>query len=153
MWTNLLYPVYFRCGTRREGPHPAKRTFQAIRIEVNDELNQLKHAVENFCDVTAPSGRILIIIGDSFKAQVELLPKLSDESILSFDPGMLYVEKGFDDLKVILKRTNILLINENELRILCNDKDSSIKELAIGFCCFCQVFPNHQKYKIGRAHV
>ena len=33
-------------------------------------------------------------VGDSFKAQVELLPKLSDESILSFDPGMLYVEKG-----------------------------------------------------------
>ena len=28
-------------------------------------------------------------VGDSFKAQVELLPKLSDESILSFDPGML----------------------------------------------------------------
>ena len=64
------------------------------------------------------------------------MPKLSDESILSFDPGMLYVEKGFDDLKVILKRTNILLINENELRILCNDKDSSIKELAIGLLDF-----------------
>lgn len=75
-------------------------------------------------------------VGDSFKAQVELLPKLSDESILSFDPGMLYVEKGFDELKAILERTNILLINENELRILCNDEDSSIKELAIGLLDF-----------------
>jgi len=32
---------------RREGPHPAKRTFQAIRIEVNDELGQLEHAIED----------------------------------------------------------------------------------------------------------
>lgn len=39
---------------RREGPHPAKRTFQAIRIEVNDELGQLGHAVEAFCDVLSP---------------------------------------------------------------------------------------------------
>ena len=31
---------------RRNGPHPAKRTFQAIRIEVNDELGQLERAVD-----------------------------------------------------------------------------------------------------------
>ena len=31
---------------RRTGPHPAKRTFQAIRIEVNDELGHLREAVE-----------------------------------------------------------------------------------------------------------
>lgn len=55
---------------RREGPHPAKRTFQAIRIEVNDELNQLKHAVEGFCDVTAPGGRILIITFHSLEDRI-----------------------------------------------------------------------------------
>ena len=55
---------------RREGPHPAKRTFQAIRIEVNDELNQLKHAVEDFCDVTAPGGRILIITFHSLEDRI-----------------------------------------------------------------------------------
>lgn len=75
-------------------------------------------------------------VGDSFKTQVELLSKLNDETILSFDPGMLYVEKGFEELKIILERCNILLINENELRILCNDDKSSIKKLAIGFLDF-----------------
>ena len=35
-------------SARRTGPHPAKRTFQAIRIEVNDELSQLEKAVEEF---------------------------------------------------------------------------------------------------------
>ena len=72
-------------------------------------------------------------VGDSFKTQIELLEKLSKETLLSFDPGMLYVQKGFDELKPILERTNILLINESELRLLCNDDDSSIKELAVGF--------------------
>lgn len=72
-------------------------------------------------------------VGDSFKTQIELLEKLSDECILSFDPGMLYVQKGFDEIKPILERTDILLINESELRLLCNNDKSSLKELAFGF--------------------
>ena len=34
-------------GARKDGPHPAKRTFQAIRIEVNGELEHLGGAVEH----------------------------------------------------------------------------------------------------------
>lgn len=75
-------------------------------------------------------------VGDSFNAQIDLLEKLSDETLLSFDPGMLYVQKGFDELKPILDRTNILLINESELRLLCNDDNSSLKELAISLLDF-----------------
>lgn len=70
-------------------------------------------------------------VGDSFNTQIELLEKLSKETILSFDPGMLYVEKGFDELKPILERCDILLINENELRLLCNNNDADLKELCI----------------------
>ncbi len=72
-------------------------------------------------------------VGDSFNTQIELLEKLNDQCILSFDPGMLYVKKGFEELKPILERTNILLINESELRLLCNNNKDSLKELAIGF--------------------
>ncbi|MBQ6098640.1 MAG: carbohydrate kinase family protein [Methanobrevibacter sp.] len=72
-------------------------------------------------------------VGNSFNTQIELLEKLSDETLLSFDPGMLYVQKGFDELKPILDRTDILLINESELRLLCNNENSSLKELAINF--------------------
>ena len=72
-------------------------------------------------------------VGDSFKTQIELLEKINDHCILSFDPGMLYVQKGFEELKPILERTNILLINENELRLLCDNNKSPLKELAIGF--------------------
>ena len=72
-------------------------------------------------------------VGDSFKTQIELLEKINDSTILSFDPGMLYVQKGFDELKPILDRTNILLINEQELRLLCNNNNDSLDELAIIF--------------------
>ena len=57
-------------SARREGPHPAKRTFQAIRIEVNDELGQLKKAVEEFCDVLAPEGRLAIITFHSLEDRI-----------------------------------------------------------------------------------
>jgi len=57
-------------SARREGPHPAKRTFQAIRIEVNDELGQLTQAVEDFTDVLAPKGRLAIITFHSLEDRI-----------------------------------------------------------------------------------
>ena len=55
---------------RREGPHPAKRTFQAIRIEVNDELGQLERAIEDFCDVLNPGGRLCVISFHSLEDRI-----------------------------------------------------------------------------------
>ena len=57
-------------SARREGPHPAKRTFQAIRIEVNSELEQLKEAVDAFCDVLNPGGRLCIITFHSLEDRI-----------------------------------------------------------------------------------
>lgn len=57
-------------SARRTGPHPAKRTFQAIRIEVNDELSQLERAVEEFCDILAPGGRLCIITFHSLEDRI-----------------------------------------------------------------------------------
>lgn len=57
-------------SARRDGPHPAKRTFQAIRIEVNDELGQLEKAVDEFCDVLSPGGRLCIITFHSLEDRI-----------------------------------------------------------------------------------
>jgi len=94
-----------------------------IRIDEINPLNIMRCKIMHYTS----------FVGDSFKTQIELLDKLNDQCVLSFDPGMLYVQKGFDELKPILERTNILLINESELRLLCNNSKSSLKELAIGF--------------------
>ena len=49
-------------GARQDGPHPAKRTFQAIRIEVNDELNILENVVTQAVERLKSGGRIGVII-------------------------------------------------------------------------------------------
>ena len=57
-------------AARREGPHPAKRTFQAIRIEVNDEIKELERAVSAFCDVLADEGRLCVISFHSLEDRI-----------------------------------------------------------------------------------
>jgi 16S rRNA (cytosine1402-N4)-methyltransferase len=48
-------------AARRTGGHPAKRTFQAIRIEVNDELGALPDAIDQAVDATEPGGRVAVL--------------------------------------------------------------------------------------------
>lgn len=57
-------------AARRDGPHPAKRTFQAIRIEVNQELEGLRKAVNEFCDLLLPGGRLCIISFHSLEDRI-----------------------------------------------------------------------------------
>ncbi|MFI9009689.1 16S rRNA (cytosine(1402)-N(4))-methyltransferase RsmH [Actinosynnema sp. NPDC053489] len=55
----LLYDVV-PAATRRTGGHPAKRTFQALRIEVNQELESLRLALPAALSVLAVGGRIVV---------------------------------------------------------------------------------------------
>jgi 16S rRNA (cytosine1402-N4)-methyltransferase len=48
-------------ATRRRGPHPARRTFQALRIEVNNELGSLEESLPQAIDVLSPQGRAAAI--------------------------------------------------------------------------------------------
>ncbi|MDU1978003.1 MAG: 16S rRNA (cytosine(1402)-N(4))-methyltransferase RsmH [Clostridium sp.] len=55
---------------RREGPHPAKRTFQAIRIEVNGELEILNKAIEDGGNRLNKGGRMAIITFHSLEDRI-----------------------------------------------------------------------------------
>lgn len=48
-------------ATRRRGPHPARRTFQAIRMEVNRELPNLADGLDESVHVIGPRGRVLVL--------------------------------------------------------------------------------------------
>lgn len=70
---------------RRRGGHPAKRTFQAIRIAVNDELNQIEPALETAINRMAPEGRGVVLSYHSGEDRIvkQVLRRragLSDES-------------------------------------------------------------------------
>lgn len=48
-------------GARKNGPHPARRTFQALRIAVNQELDALEEGLESAVQCLKPGGRIAVI--------------------------------------------------------------------------------------------
>lgn len=55
---------------RRTGGNPAKRTFQALRIEVNDELGAYRRALPDSLDVLAPGGRVVVLAYHSLEDRI-----------------------------------------------------------------------------------
>ena len=55
---------------REGGGHPAKRTFQAIRIEVNRELEVLQNSLEGMIDLLDDGGRICVITFHSLEDRI-----------------------------------------------------------------------------------
>ena len=55
---------------RRRGGNPAKRTFQALRIEVNDELGAYRRALPDALEVLAPGGRVVVMAYHSLEDRI-----------------------------------------------------------------------------------
>ena len=67
---NEIIKAAIPAKVRQTGGHPSKRTFQAIRIELNKELDVLKNTLEQMIDLLNPEGRICIITFHSLEDRI-----------------------------------------------------------------------------------
>ncbi|MHA2415452.1 16S rRNA (cytosine(1402)-N(4))-methyltransferase RsmH [Mycobacterium avium] len=86
---SLLYQA-IPAPARRTGGHPAKRTFQALRIAVNDELDTLRCALPAALDALAVDGRIVVLAYQSLEDRI--VKRLFAQAVASRTPVDLPVE-------------------------------------------------------------
>jgi 16S rRNA (cytosine1402-N4)-methyltransferase len=79
---------------RRRGPHPARRTFQAIRMEVNRELPNLADGLDESVHLLGPDGRILVLAYHSLEDRVvkQTFARWAGEDLDAQAPPRLPVE-------------------------------------------------------------
>jgi 16S rRNA (cytosine1402-N4)-methyltransferase len=80
--------------TRRRGPHPARRTFQAIRMEVNQELPNLADGLDESVHLLGPGGRVLVLAYHSLEDRIvkQTFARWAGEDEESAPPAKLPVE-------------------------------------------------------------
>jgi 16S rRNA (cytosine1402-N4)-methyltransferase len=92
-------------GARQGGPHPAKRTFQAIRIAVNDELGVLQEVLDKVVDYLKPRGRLVIISFHSLEDRIVKKSLQQQTKACICPPGLPVCQCGHvPRLKVLTKK-------------------------------------------------
>lgn len=108
---------------RRTGGHPAKKSFQAIRIAVNNELGVLSESLEAAIKLLKPGGRISVITFQSDEDRIvkQLFKKYSE---VDLPRGLPVIP---DDLKPLLKLVNRKPILATEEELANNKRSHSAK--------------------------
>lgn len=99
---------------RRKGGHPAKRTFQAIRIAVNDELSSVEESVEQAIDLLKIDGRISVITFHSLEDRIVQSIYKDRARGPELPPGLPVLPSEYmPELKIITRKP--ILPSEEEL--------------------------------------
>ena len=109
---------------RRKGGHPAKKTFQAIRIAVNDELGVLEESLEQALDLLNPGGRISVITFQSLEDRLVKVMFKQKTSLPELPPGLPVIP---DSPKVEYKLITRKPIVPSEDEITHNNRAHSAK--------------------------
>jgi len=96
---------------KKEG-HPAKRTFQAIRIEVNDEIKPLYNTVKNCIEVLKPGGRVCVITFHSLEDRAVKEAFLDAQGKCTCPGDLPYCVCGYKSYGKVLTKKPILPTKE-----------------------------------------
>ena len=99
---------------RTNDGHPAKRTFQAIRIEVNDEIKPLYDTVKNSIKALNKGGRLCIITFHSLEDRAVKNAYIDAAGKCICPPGLPYCVCGAKNLGKIITRKPILPTEEEQ---------------------------------------
>ena len=111
---------------KKQDGHPAKRTFQAIRIEVNDEIKPLYNTVLNSIDVLKPGGRLCIITFHSLEDRAVKNAMIDAAGKCICPPGLPYCRCGMVSKgKVITKKP--ILPTDEELSVNSRSKSAKLR--------------------------
>jgi 16S rRNA (cytosine1402-N4)-methyltransferase len=99
---------------RKDGGHPAKRTFQALIVAVNDELNVLRNALGDALDLLNTNGRVCVITFQSLEDRIVKEKFKEASSGPTWKRGMpITLEEAKAEFKLITKHP--IIASENEL--------------------------------------
>lgn len=100
--------------SKQNDGHPAKRTFQAIRIEVNNEIEPLKDTIKNSVDMLAENGRLVVITFHSLedRAVKEAMQELEGKCTCPKD--LPYCVCGYKSFGKIITRKPIIPTMEEQ---------------------------------------
>ncbi|HET7070061.1 MAG TPA: 16S rRNA (cytosine(1402)-N(4))-methyltransferase RsmH [Nocardioides sp.] len=131
---NLLYDQ-IPAPARRTGGHPAKRTFQALRMEVNDELGVLRRAVPAAIDALAVGGRVVV---ESYHSLEDRLVKRAFTAATTVDvpPDLPFVP---EDRQPALRLVTRGAERADETEIAQNPRAASVRLRAVE-----RIRPNHR---------
>ena len=93
---------------RATGGHPAKRTFQAIRIELNHELDVLNRSIDTMIDLLNPGGRLSIITFHSLEDRIVKTRFRTNENPCICPPGFPVCMCGKKSKGVVVTRKPIV---------------------------------------------
>ena len=111
---------------KKQDGHPAKRTFQAIRIEVNDEIKPLYNTVLNSIDCLKPGGRLCIITFHSLEDRAVKNAMNDAAGKCICPPGLPYCSCGMVSKgKVITKKP--ILPTDEELSVNSRSKSAKLR--------------------------
>ncbi len=109
---------------RNEPQHPARRTFQALRIEVNGELRGLDGAIEDACDLLQKGGRLCIITFHSLEDRIVKQAFRRFENPCTCPPSAPVCVCGKEPKAKVLTRKPLTASAEEEAR---NSRSTSAK--------------------------